>query len=203
MLSSLIVSLVIIAFAIVVRLSLKNFNQIPKGFQNFIELIVETISKLTSDNMGVKNIHFSSWFLTVFMFILLSNLSGLLALRSPTSDLSVTISYALTTFILIHFIAITRSGKAYFRSYFEPNFIFFPLNILGELALPISLSFRLFGNILGGVIVTGMLYNMLPFFLKIGIPVIFHVYFDVFSGVLQAYIFCILSMTFIKNKLPD
>lgn len=77
----------------------------------------------------------------------------------------------------------------------------FPLNVIGELANPVSLSFRLFGNILGGVIIMGLFYSM-PFWpIKFGIPAVFHAYFDVFAGVLQTFIFVMLSMTFVSGAM--
>ena len=83
----------------------------------------------------------------------------------------------------------------YFKGFFEPLWFLFPLNVVGELATPISLSFRLFGNILGGMIIMSLLYQVVP----ILIPAPLHIYFDIFSGVLQAFIFTMLTMVFISS----
>ena len=190
-------------FSLVVNILIKNFKSIPHGFQNFIELAIESIEKMTKDNMGEKYSYFSGWFFYLFTFLLFSNLLGLVGLRPPTADLATTLTFALITFFLIHFMGIVTAGKNYFKSYFEPFPILFPINIIGEIATPISLSFRLFGNIFGGFVIMAMMYNLFPLILKLGLPGIFHIYFDVFSGVLQAFIFVILSMTFIKDKIQD
>lgn len=198
-----IIILFLFIFSLFVRLSIKKFTQIPSGFQNFIELIIESIDNMTKTNMGEKYVCFSAWFFGVFAILLCSNLSGLIGLRPPTADLATTLMFALTTFFLIHFMGIMTDCKSYFKSYIEPFALLLPINIIGELATPISLSFRLFGNIFGGFVIMGMIYALFPMILKLGLPGIFHIYFDIFSGALQAFIFVILSMTFIKDKIND
>lgn len=201
--STWIVILFLSIFALVVNSSIKKFSLVPKGLQNFVELMIESIDSMTKTSMGEKYLYFSPWFFNVFAFLLCSNLIGLLCFRPPTADLATTFMFALTTFFLIHFMGIKTEFKSYFKSYIEPYPILLPLNIISEFATPISLSFRLFGNILGGYIIMSMVYNLFPTILKIGLPGILHIYFDVFSGVLQAFIFVILSMTFIKDKIND
>ncbi len=194
-----IVGAILIALAIYVNISVKKYNKIPKGFQNFIELIVETMDNFVISTMDKKYSYLGGWFFGIIAFILISNLSGLIGLRPPTADLAVTFALSITTFFLIHFLGITKSKGDYFKGYAEPVVFFAPLNIISEIATPISLSFRLFGNILGGLIIMGMLYEVIPLVL----PAVFHMYFDLFAGTLQSYIFVILSMTFIRSKLPD
>ena len=104
---------------------------------------------------------------------------------------------------MIHGFGIKVNGLGYFKGFFEPIPLLFPLNVIGELANPISLSFRLFGNILGGTIIMGLFYAMLPWFVKIGIPSALHFYFDVFAGGLQTFIFVMLSMTFVSNAMGN
>lgn len=192
--------LIIILFAIIARIKINKFEDVPNSkFQNFLEIIVESMDNFVSNNMGSKYKYFGSWFFTVFTFVLVSNYSGLLGFRPPTADLATTLTLGISTFAIIHFMGITKAKKDYFKSFFEPNPLFAPLNIIGELATPISLSLRLFGNILGGTIIMGLLYNIVPIIL----PAALHFYFDVFAGFLQTFIFVILSMTFIKAKIPD
>ncbi len=193
----------LIAFAIIVRIMLSRFKEVPTGFQNFIELIIESMSNFVDSTMGEKYSYFANWFFGLFAFLLCCNLSGLVGLRPPTADLATTASCGITTFFLIHFMGIYKNGLGYFKGYIEPMPVFLPINIMGELATPISLSFRLFGNLLGGLIIMGMVYELFPIFLKLGVPAVFHIYFDVFSGCLQAFIFSILSMTFIREKIPE
>ena len=133
----------------------------------------------------------------VFAFIFVSNISGLFFMRPPTADWTVTFPLAFVTFFLIQALgAVYRKGK-FVKDLFKPNPIFFPLNVIGELARPISLSFRLFGNILAGMILMSLLYALPPMFIRFGVPIPLHMFFDLFAGVLQTYIFSILSLSFI------
>ncbi len=200
--STWIIMAILIVLAIIVRIKLNSFKEVPEsGFQNFIETIVDTMDSFVTSNMGEKYKYFGNWFFGVFAFILLSNLSGLFALRPPTADLATTAALALTTFVLIHFMGIVTGKLGYFKGYLEPIFIMLPLNIVSEIATPVSLSFRLFGNILGGTIIMGLVYA-LPIYVRVGIPAALHIYFDVFAGCLQTFIFVMLSMTFIRDKIP-
>jgi F-type H+-transporting ATPase subunit a len=198
-----IVSAILILFAVIVRVKLNSFKETPTGFQNFIETIVDVMENFCVSVMSEKYSYFGGWFFSVFLFILFSNLMGLFNLRPPTADISTTAALGLSTFFIIHVFGIMKAKGGYFKGYFEPIWFFFPLNIMGELALPISLSFRLFGNLLGGTIIMGLIYGLFPVFLKLGVPAVLHIYFDIFAGILQTYIFVILSMTFIRDKLPD
>ena len=76
-----------------------------------------------------------------------------------------------------------------------------PINIIGELAVPLSLSLRLFGNILSGTVMMGLIYGLLPIFLKLGLPAVLHIYFDLFSGAIQTYVFCMLTMVYVTDKI--
>ncbi len=194
---------VLILFALFVRSKLNSFKEVPSGFQNVIELMVDTMDNFVRTNMGDKLAYFGNWFFGLFAFILVSNYSGMFGLRPPTADLATTACFGLSTFVLIHFMGITHGKSEYFKDYFRPLPVLFPINVIGEFATPVSLSFRLFGNLLGGVIIMGMVYALFPIFLKIGVPALLHSYFDLFSGFLQSFIFVILSMTFIKGKVPD
>lgn len=198
-----IIMAILILFAIVVRIKLNKFKDVPEtGFQNFIEAIVEAMDSFVSSNMGIKYKYFGNWFFGVFAFVLFSNLFGLLSFRAPTADLATTGALAFTTFILIHFMGIMTAKGSYFKAYLEPVPFLLPINIISEFATPVSLSFRLFGNILGGTIIMGLVYS-LPAYVKVGIPAALHVYFDVFAGALQTFIFVMLSMAFIGDKIPE
>ena len=215
MMTTLIVMAILILFAIVVRIKIKNFKPVPDSkFQNFVELIVDGMNNFTIQNMGKKYAYFGTWFFSIFSFIMISNFMGLLTFRPPTADLATTMGLALTTFFLIHFMGLRVNKLGYFKGYVDPLPILLPLNIIGEIATPLSLGLRLFGNILGGTIIMGLFYTaiqignnllakiLIPLF---GIPIasILHIYFDLFAGFLQSFIFVILSMSFIKEKIGD
>lgn len=181
----------LILLAVVVRISLSRFKDIPKGFQNVIELLVETFDGFLKGSAGNKLMWLGNWYFMAFAFLLISNLSGLFGLRPPTADWSITFAFAFVTFILIEYMYIKTQGKKFLIGLLNP------LNLIGELARPVSLSFRLFGNILAGMILMNLLYVMAPVFIKFIIPSALHFYFDVFAGALQAYVFCVLSLSFI------
>ena len=102
----------------------------------------------------------------------------------------------------IHGFGIKEKGLGYFKGFIEPFPLLLPINVIGEFATPVSLSFRLFGNILGGTIIMGLVYAMFPkIVVFLGIPAVLHCYFDVFAGVLQAFIFVMLSMTFVSSAM--
>ena len=190
-----IVMLILIAFAIVVRIKITYTNS-PKGLQNVVEAIVEAFDRFVRNSAGERLAFLGHWFFAVFFFVLLSNIGGVF-FRPPTADWAVTFPLALVSFFLIQTMALRYNTKEYLKGLIAPFPIFLPLNIIGELARPVSLSFRLFGNILAGMILMSLLYNMAPWFIRIGIPVPLHAYFDLAMGTLQAYIFTVLSLSFI------
>lgn len=194
-----IIMLLLIAVAIIVRIKMRKFQEIPKGFQNAVESSVEIFDGFMRSTGGEKLMPLGKWFFTLFAFILVSNFSGVFGLRPPTADWATTFALALATFILIQVMGIRHRKMKYIKSFFQPHFVFFPLNIIGELARPISLSFRLFGNVLAGLILMSLVYGLTPLLVQIGIPAALHAYFDLFSGALQTYIFCVLSLTFIRG----
>lgn len=198
-----IIMAVVIIAAIIFRTKMKNYKDKPTGLQNVVEAAIEAMDSFVKSVMTEKYAYFGKWFFGVFVFILLSNLSGLLGLRSPTADLCTTAAITLVTFVLIHFMGIAKQKGGYFKSYLEPVPVLLPINIISEFATPISLSFRLFGNILGGSIIMAMVYMALPVLCSVGIPAALHFYFDIFAGCIQTVIFVMLSMTFIKDKIPD
>lgn len=196
------IMLCLIVLAIVLRCGMKRYTEKPSGVQNVVEVAIEYMQSFVTSAMTEKYAYFGKWFFGVFVLILTCNLSGLLGFRPPTADLCTTAAITLTTFFLIHFMGIKTGSKQYFKAYLEPIPLMLPMNIISELSTPISLSFRLFGNILGGLIIMGMVYS-LPIWFNFGIPAVLHIYFDVFAGCIQTVIFVMLSMTFIKDKIND
>jgi len=163
--------------------------------------LVEMLGNLTKGALGEKLAFLGPYFFGVFVFVLVSNYIGLIpGLRSPTSDLATTLPLAVMSFCIIHYCAIKMRKGAYFKSYLSPVFVFLPLNILGELAVPLSLALRLFGNILSGIILIQIMYSMLPVVARFVLPNVAHGMFDLFAGFLQAFVFVMLSMTFVQVK---
>jgi len=195
-----IVMAVLIGLALLVRFKLKSFKAVPMGFQNIVEIAVDAMNNLVKSTMGDKMQFLGGYFFAIFAFIIVSNYSGMFGLRPPTSDIATTLPLGLSTFILIHYAGIKMQPKKYFKEYLQPIPVFLPMNIIGELSRPISLSFRLFGNILGGLILMQIIYSMLPTVLTFIIPSVLHAWFDLFVGALQAFVFTVLSLTFINLK---
>ena len=192
-----IIMALLVVGAVVVRIKLGNMKETPGKLQNVIEAIVETFDNFVRDFAGEKFPFAGNWFFMVFAFVLISNLSGLVGFRPPTADWGTTFALALATLVLIQVAGIRARGFSYIKSFFQPTFILFPLNLIGELARPVSLSFRLFGNMLAGFIVLSLMYSITPLFARLLLPLALHAYFDVFAGVLQTFIFCAVSLSFI------
>ena len=141
--STWIVMAALIIFALVVRFSISRFKQVPKGFQNVVEIIGEVVNTFTISTMGERNKRFAAFYGSVFLFLLFSNLWGLLGMRPPTSDLATTFGLALMTFVMVQYYGIKTGGiKNYLKGFLNLT-ISSPLNVIGELATPVSLSFRL------------------------------------------------------------
>ena len=191
----------------------RNLKRIPNGIQNIVETVVGSVYNLTETTMGSDKVGFAPYIGTLMMYLALANLAGLLGVRPPTADLNMTLSLALITFFMIHFNGIRRKGVlGYLKGFTEPFFLLTPINLIGEIATPISLSFRLFGNIVGGSIIMALVYSALAAFssallglnipiLQVGVPAVLHVYFDVFSGLLQTFIFAMLTMVFVSGAM--
>ena len=198
MVNTWIIMAVLIIFALVVRNKLNSWQEVPTSkFQNVVEIMVETFDRYVISTAGKRLAYLAPWFFTVFLFLALSNISGLFFMRPPTADWNATFPLAFVTFLLIQGLALKHQAKDHISGLFQPIFLFFPMNVMGELAKPISLSFRLFGNILGGVILITLIYGMAPLILRLPLPIILHGYFDFAMGLLQAYVFVTLSMAFI------
>jgi F-type H+-transporting ATPase subunit a len=191
----------------------RNLQREAKGLQLVVETIVKVINNLTKQNMGDHNAYFAPFVGTLLLFIGLSNIIGLFGLRPPTADLNTTMCLSITTFVLTLFFGVKTKGLGgYSKGFLEPMPFLLPLNIIGELANPISLGFRLFGNIVAGVIIMALLYGALGAFteallgvavpfLQAGVPAVLHVYFDMFAGLLQSFIFTMLTMVFISGAM--
>lgn len=201
--SLLIIVLALIGFAMVVNRLMKRAEEVPSGFQNVAEMIVELLDNMVKSGMGKSAYKFMNYIGTVFIFILVCNLSSLVGLRPPTADYGVTLPLGLLTFVLIHFNKFKHQKvSGVIKGLCDPWPIWAPINIIGDLAVPISLSLRLFANVLSGTVMLALVYALLSV-IAIGWPAILHVYFDIFSGAIQTYVFCMLTMTYISDAIGD
>jgi len=200
------ISIAIIA-RVIINKRLQSPMKAPTGLQNVVELAIDTFDRFVRNSAGEKFAFLGNWFFAVFALILLSNWSGLVGLRNPTADWALTGMLGIATFFLIHIMGIRYKGLRYIKELFEPfipigpikvpNIPFGALNIIGECARPISLSFRLFGNLLAGLILIEVFYGLAGLPWALGVPIILHGFFDVVIGGLQSFVFTVLSLSFI------
>ena len=196
-----IVTILILIIAVLANRALKKATDVPGTFQNALEYAYSMLESMADGILGGNARRFINYIGTIFLFVLFCNLSGLLGLRAPTADYGVTFLLGMFTFFIVNYQGIKNHGVKHFTGLFEPTPILFPINLIGELANPLSISLRLFANLLSGVIIMGLWYGMIPILFNIGIPAALHVYCDVFSGCIQTYVFCMLSMVYINDKM--
>ena len=190
----------------------------PLMRQHIAEWIVEKVDNITTSNMGEYFSFFSPFIGAIIGLSAFSSLITLVGLYPPTSDLNVVAGWALLVFILITYYKFKCGPLMYIKSFAQPVLLA-PLNVISEVATPISMAFRHYGNILSGTVIsvlvaTGLsglsrlILGWLPGFLgefpflQIGIPAILSIYFDIFSGCLQAYIFAMLTMMYVSGGFP-
>ena len=199
----LIVMAVLVSLCVFIRIKSRKWDPAkkPEGLQNFVELCVDGFMGFFKNTASKRMAFLTPWFLTLFAFLLFSNVIGAFGVRPPTADWGLTFPLALVSFCLIQFTGLYVRPKSYLRGIFlNPSpwtmWFFAPLNIIGELVRPVALSFRLFGNILGGMILMSLLYSV-PWPVPFIVPVPLHMFFDLAVGLLQAFVFTVLSLAFI------
>lgn len=204
--SMIIVIAAILIFAIIANRAIKKAepDKVPGAFLNVIELMVQSLDGMVVGSMGAsKAPKFRNYVSALFLFILACNLSGLLGLRPPTADYGVTFPLAIITWVMIQYNGFKYQKFGKIKGLFEPIFLFFPMNLIGEFSTPISMSLRLFGNILSGTVMMGLIYGLLPRVLTLIWPAALHIYLDVFAGAIQTYVFCMLTMCFISDAIGE
>lgn len=193
--------LIVISFGVA-----RHLRRIPKRWQLVMEVFVSFFDKLCQDTLGEKGRKFLPYVATLFIFICLSNWIGLIpGCEEPTRDLNTTLGLGIIAFFVSHIAAIRYKGIVkYIADYFEPmieikgvkipNVVFAPLNLIGELGKLVSHSFRLYGNILGGAIIIQVLSNLIRY---VGLPIVLNLFFGLFVGAVQAFVFAMLALTYI------
>lgn len=204
----LITSWVVIAFLLVLSLlGTRKIETIPASTQNFIEYVLEFIRDLTRNQIGENYRAWVPFVGTLFLFIFVSNWSGALIpwriiilphgeLAAPTNDINTTVALALLTSLAYFYAGLKQKGITYFGKYIQPTPILLPINILEDFTKPLSLSFRLFGNILADELVVAVLVSLVP--LVVPIPMMF---LGLFTSGIQALIFATLAAAYIGEAL--
>ena len=193
--------IVFIVLAVFGFLTARKRHLLPKPMQVLGELIVSQLYELTEDALGrEKSNTYAPLICALFMFLLLSNWIGIIPhLEEPTKDLNTPLSLGIMGFVLAHFAGIKAKGfKEYSKEYFQPIFFMMPLNVIGELAKVVSISFRLFGNIMGGSIII-LVVSYLTY--SIILPPFLNAFFGLFVGAIQAFVFTMLTLVYISVQV--
>jgi F-type H+-transporting ATPase subunit a len=199
----------VIAILVIASLAAtKNVQKIPSGIQNFMEYALEFIRDIAKNQIGEKE--YRPWvpFIgTLFLFIFVSNWSGALIpwkliklpageLAAPTNDINTTVALALLTSLAYFYAGFSKKGLGYFKKYIEPTPILLPIAILEDFTKPLSLSFRLFGNILADELVVGVLVLLVPLFVPLPVMAL-----GLFTSAIQALVFATLAGAYIHEAL--
>ena len=192
----------IIVVGIFIR-RLKPEEKTPVWLIPFI-ILVDLINNMTKENIGRNWKKYAPYFLTLAIFLCVANISGIFGLTSPTSYLLVNAALAVITFFIIQITGITSNGVInYSKSFFEPMPLLFPINLIGEITLPVSLALRLLGNIMSGVVLSKIIFGLLKWYIIIPVLPIYNAIFDIFFGVIQTAVFLLLTIIFTGNKVSD
>ena len=183
-------------------LATRSLSLVPRGWQTVVELIVGWLHGQIDALMGPGGRFLAPFIVSLFMFLLVGNWIGLVpTLSSPTNDLNTTLALALTVIVMVHVLGIYKKGLHYLAHFFQPIPVFIVINIIEELAKPITLACRLFGNILAGEILIIVLLLLVPIWMPI--PAVCWLAFSIFIGGVQAVIFTMLSMAYLANAVKD
>nr|QCI08516.1 ATP synthase CF0 subunit IV [Spermothamnion repens] len=200
--------LVIVALLLVAILGTRNLNRIPSKFQNFMEFILEFLQDIAKNQIGEHEYRvWVPYISTIFLFILGSNWAGALIpwklivlpegeLAAPTNDINTTVALSLLTSIAYFYAGLAKNGLGYFLRYIEPTPILLPINILEDFTKPLSLSFRLFGNILADELVVAVFTLLVPILIPLPVMIL-----GLFASSIQALIFSTLSAAYIGEAL--
>ena len=190
----------IIAFvAVLCMILVRNLSvESPSKKQQVLELAVGGLYNIFDGLLGKAGKRYIPYVMSVLIYLGISNVIGILGVKPPTKDMNVTAALALMSIILIEYAGIhAKGGRGFIKSFAQPMAIMTPINILEVFIRPLSLCMRLFGNILGGFVVM----ELIKYFVPAIIPIPFSFYFDIFDGLIQAYVFVFLTSLFIKESI--
>ena len=200
--------LVILALLIIAFVGTRNLSRIPKGIQNFMEFVLEFLQDIAKTQIGEHEYRpWVPYVATIFLFILGSNWAGALIpwklislpegeLAAPTNDINTTVALAFLTSISYFYAGLSKNGLGYFSRYVEPTPILLPINILEDFTKPLSLSFRLFGNVLADELVVSVFTLLVPILIPLPVMIL-----GLFASSIQALIFATLSAAYIGEAL--
>lgn len=198
---TLIMTWIVMAFWVLFALlATRTTKLVPNPLQSAAELLVGTWDDLVKDSLDLTDRSYFPFICTIFLLFWISDMLGVIPfLSEPTKDINTTLSLGVLGFFVAHYSGIKFKGfKRYIKDYFEPIFFMMPLNIIGELARVISISFRLFGNMMGGsiiiLVVSYLIYSLV-------LPPLLYAFFGLFIGTIQAFVFTMLSLVYISVQI--
>ena len=191
----------VMAFLVIVSIIFtRNMKIIPGKKQAAVELAIGKLYGVFYNILGERGKQYIPYLLTVLLYLGVSNMLGLIGVAPPTKELNTTAGLAIMSIVLIQYAAIHQRGvKGWLKHFAHPMGIMLPMNILELFIKPLSLCMRLFGNILGAYIIMELIIFCIPAV----VPLVFSFYFDIFDGLLQAYVFCFLTSLFIQEAVED
>ncbi|MGM9522308.1 MAG: F0F1 ATP synthase subunit A [Oscillospiraceae bacterium] len=192
-----IMAVLIIAAAAIRIFVIPHLTDEPKGIQNVLEICVESLCKYTKSNVGDLGDNLPAYLFTLALFMVGSAITELFGYRAPTSDITMTFALALITFVLINYYGFKVKGFGGRLRRFKN-----PMNLISDIAVPVSMACRLFGNMLGGLIVMDLLYFAMGSY-AVAVPSVVGLYFNVFHPLIQAFIFITLTLTFIGEAIEE
>lgn len=197
--TSVVITWGIMLFLVVLsRILVRNLKMVPTGPQVYLEAVVGWLNKFFEDILGKEGKRYSPYLGTVALYIGCANLIGVIGLTPPTKDLNITAGLAIMSIFLIEYSGFKAKGaKGWIKSFAEPMPLLAPINVLELIIRPLSLCMRLFGNVLGGFVVMELIKLVVPAI----IPIPFSLYFDIFDGLIQTYVFVFLTALFMKEKM--
>ena len=179
-------------------LATRSLKLVPSGWQNLIEMVITALHEQIDATMGERGRMLAPMIIALFLFLLVANWIGLVpTLSSPTNDLNTTLGLALLVVVMLHVLGLYFKGMGYIKHFFQPVAPFVIINMIEEVAKPITLAFRLFGNILAGEILIIILLKLMPIWMPV--PSVIWLAFSIFVGGVQAFIFTMLSMAYLAN----
>jgi F-type H+-transporting ATPase subunit a len=196
-----VMAFLIVAALILRFVALRRLEDLPRGAQNALELMIESIAQYADDQAHGSGDFLASYVFTVAAFLIACAGLELFGLRTPASDIMFTFALALITFVMINVYGIKKKGLAgRLKSLASPTPVVFVIRVVTDLAIPVSMASRLFGNMLGGMIVMDLIYRSLGNN-ALGIPSVVGLYFNLFHPLIQAFIFVTLTLTFINEAI--
>ncbi len=196
-----VVMLILVFVAVIIRIFvITKFKTIPKGIQNILEMFVEFCEKFTKSQLGRRGASYAAYIFTIAVMIVSTSIIELFGFRPPATDINFTIAIALMSFVVINAFGFYYTGFfGRLKWFVKPKAFMLPVNLVTHAVIPVSLSFRLFGNMFAGLVVMDLLYSVT--YLSIGIPAFLAMYFNLFHVGIQTYIFLVLTLSFMEETV--